>query len=272
VVAAGSDVAPAAAATVSTGITPASEVAPTVEVTPLAVAAPISSVPAPVSAVVVWIQNLLISVFGAGASPAQLQSDVYSFLLGLARTDSVVNEFGGDAAAANAPVTSQLRLALLLNGVLRMPLPSNTLPRTAFRFETLGGIATSIICAMSEAGRALSLPGLAPSAAQGYSPMGARWSYDHAQCNLPLAASVWTLAAVALPGVGGLVILLLGGVRIGYRQAKAGFALQATGIARFARPGPLGVVPPTALHVVRSEVVRIRPEASSARYLLGEAA
>jgi hypothetical protein len=102
--------------------------------------------------------------------------------------------------------------------------------------------------------------------------MGARSFFQQAYCTLPLAASVWTLAAVALPGVGGLVILLLAGVRIGYRQAKAGFAVQTAGISRFARPGPIGVVRPTALRVVRSGALRICPEASSARYLLGEAA
>jgi hypothetical protein len=32
------------------------------------------------------------------------------------------------------------------------------------------------------------------------------------------------------------------GVRIGYRQAKAGLAVRVAGIARFAGPGPLGVV------------------------------
>ena len=59
---------------------------------------------------------------------------------------------------------------------------------------------------------------------------------------LPISLAV--LAALALPGAGGLTILTAAGVRIGYRQAKAGFVVQTGDIARFARPGagPVGVV------------------------------
>jgi hypothetical protein len=58
-------------------------------------------------------------------------------------------------------------------------------------------------------------------------------------------------------------------VRIGYRQAKAGFVLRTAGIARFARPGPLGVVRPGALVVVRPGGLRVvRPGALSAGSLL----
>ena len=53
-----------------------------------------------------------------------------------------------------------------------------------------------------------------------------------------LPISLAALAALALPGAGGLTILTAAGVRVGYRQAKAGFAVRAAGIARFARPGP----------------------------------
>jgi len=43
------------------------------------------------------------------------------------------------------------------------------------------------------------------------------------------------VAAVALPGVGGLVIPTVVGVRIPIRQAKAGFASRTSGITGFAR-------------------------------------
>jgi hypothetical protein len=70
-----------------------------------------------------------------------------------------------------------------------------------------------------------------------------------------LPVSLAALAALALPGAGGLTILTAAGVRVGYRQAKAGFALRTAGIAGFARPGavPLGVV--------RSGSVVVRPRA-----------
>ena len=106
----------------------------------------------------------------------------------------------------------------------------------------LRGIAASIFSVANEVGRASSLPGMPPPAPNGALQMGLRSFFPHGLSDLPRVASLWALAAVALPGVGGLVFLTLAGVRIGYRQAKAGFALRAAGIARFARPGPLGVV------------------------------
>ena len=115
---------------------------------------------------------------------------------------------------------------------------------------------------MSEAGRASSLPGMAPPAPNGAIPMGVRSFLRHALSDLPVAVSLAALAAVALPGVGGLVILTLAGVRIGYRQAKAGFVLGTAGIARFAGPGPLGVVRSGSLVVVRPRGLRVvRPGA-----------
>jgi hypothetical protein len=98
-----------------------------------------------------------------------------------------------------------------------------------------------------------------------------------------LPVSLAALAALALPGAGGLTILTAAGVRVGYRQAKAGFAVRTAGIAGFARPGavPLGVVRsgslvvvrPRALSVVRPGALRVvRPGAVSAGCLLDEVA
>jgi len=66
---------------------------------------------------------------------------------------------------------------------------------------------------------------------------------------LPL--SLAALAALALPGAGGLTILTAAGVRVGYRQAKAGSAVRAAGITGFARPGPIGVVRSGSIVVIR---------------------
>jgi hypothetical protein len=46
-------------------------------------------------------------------------------------------------------------------------------------------------------------------------------------------AGVTEMAALALPGVGGILLLTAGGGFIGYRQAKAGHAVRTEGIARF---------------------------------------
>jgi hypothetical protein len=54
--------------------------------------------------------------------------------------------------------------------------------------------------------------------------------------------SMLALAALASPGVVGLLLLSAAGMFVGYRQAKAASMLRAVGIARFVKAGPLGVV------------------------------
>jgi hypothetical protein len=103
--------------------------------------------------------------------------------------------------------------------------------------------------------------------------MGVQSLLGHPYGELLLPVSLWALTAVALPGAGGLVVLTAAGVRVGYRQAKAGFVVQAAGIACFARPGPLGVVHSGSLIVVRPRALRVvRPRALSAECLLDNVA
>ena len=54
--------------------------------------------------------------------------------------------------------------------------------------------------------------------------------------------SLVILAALASPGVAGLLLLSAAGMFVGYRQARAASMLRAVGIARFVKSGPLGVV------------------------------
>ena len=143
-----------------------------------------------------------------------------------------------------------------------LPLAGNTTG-----LETSRGTAPSTFGATSRGDRASSPLGIPPLASIVANPMGVPsllWD-AYSELPIPVAVSLSTLAAIALPGVGGLVIVTLAGVRIGYRQAKAGFAVRTAGIARFARVRPLGIVRPRALRVER-------PEALSAGYLLDKAA
>ena len=217
---------------------------------------------------------MLNSVAGAVVPLTQLQSDLSSFLLGIAGVEPVVAGLGdgaGRSAAAGASVASQLPLVLPLAGVPGVPVAGN-----ATGIATLLGVPPSTFGAMSQVGPASSLPGMAPPAPSGAIPMGVRSFLRHArELPLPLAVSLSALAALALPGAGGLVILTGAGVRVGYRQAKAGFALRTAGIARFARPGavPLGVVRSGSLVVVRPRALRVvRPGALSAGCLLDKVA
>ena len=153
----------------------------------------------------------------------------------------------------------------------------------------LGGIAASIFAAMTQVGGASSLPGLAQSFFRPASsellltgtgslsglaaPSGGVAGLMILNAAGVLPISLAALAALALPGAGGLTILTAAGVRVGYRQAKAGFAVRTAGIARFARPGavPLGVVRSGSLVVVRPRALRVvRPRALSAGCLLDD--
>ena len=244
------------------------------------------------SDVTALIQDMLTSVAGVVVPLTQLQSDLYSFLVGIAGMDPVAaavtvtwiqSNLGGVAGAglspaADASVVSRWRLVLSLAGI-----PGGSLAGNATGVAPLGGIAASIFAAMTQIGGASSLPGLAQSF---FRPADSELLLPGSLSALPGAAglavltaagvlpvSLAALAAVALLGAGGLVILTAAGVRVGYRQAKAGFALRTAGIARFAGPGPLGVVRSGSLVVVRPRAVRVaRPGAFSAGCVLDKVA
>jgi hypothetical protein len=232
-------------------------VAPVTDVvTPVTdVVAPVTSVLAPVSDVIAAGQDMLTLVAGAVVPLTQLPSDLSSFMLGIAGVAPAGDAAGGiDGAAlstaAGASLASQLPLGPPLPGISGVPVAGN-----ATRVATLDVISL---------GRASALSGMAPQASNGASPMGAE-SFRHVLDELLLVASLWALATAALPGLGGLVILIAAGVRVGYRQAKAGFALRTPGTARFVRSGSFVVVRPGALRVER-------PGALSAGYLLDKVA
>ena len=79
--------------------------------------APVPNLVAPVSDVIAPVQDMLTSVAGAVVPLTQLQSDLSSFLLGIAGVEPVVDGLGGIhgaglSATAGASVASQLRLVL----------------------------------------------------------------------------------------------------------------------------------------------------------------
>jgi hypothetical protein len=229
--------------------------------------APVPNLVVPVSDVIALIQDKLASVAGAVVPLTQLQSALYSFLLGIAGVEPVVAGVGGVAGAglspaAGASVASQLLLDLVPAGIPGVPrgLPLAGIPGVPLAGNAATGVATLDVAV----GRASALPAMAPPAPNGAIPMGEQ-SFFRDACELLLHASLWALAAVALPGVGGLAVFTAAGVRVGYVQAKAGFVLRAAGIARFAGPGPLGVVRSGSLIGVRPRALRVvRPGALSA--------
>jgi hypothetical protein len=245
---------------------------------------------APISDVIASIQDMLTSVAGAVVSLTQLQSELAFFLFAITGVEPVVDAWGRiDSAALSASVhawvASHLPLVLALAGIPGVPVAA-----IATGAAPLGGIAASIFAAMTQVGGASSLPGLAQSfvrpassellvtgslaALAAVAPPGAAGLLIlNAAGVLPI--SLAALAALALPGAGGLMILTAAGVRVGYRQAKAGFAVRTAGIARFAPPGavPLGVVRSGSLVVIRPRALRVvRPGALSTGCLLDKVA
>jgi hypothetical protein len=236
--------------------------------------APVPDVVGPVSDVRASVQAIVSSVGGAVVPLTQLQSDLSSFLLGIAGVQPVVAGVGGVAGpglsrAAGASVTSRLPLGLPLAGISGPPLAG------ASRQPVTGeatGVATLDVIAL---GRASAVSEMAPLTPDAAFSTAAGSSFRQVFGELLLPVSLWALAAVALPGVGGLVILFSTGARLGYRQAKAGFAVRTAGIVSFARSGavPLGVVRSASLVVIRPRALRVvRPGALSADHLLDKVA
>jgi hypothetical protein len=184
--------------------------------------APVTDVVAPVTGVVAPVAHLLTpvidviapgqfmptSVVGAVVPPTQPPSDLSSFLLGIAGAAPVEEGSGlihgaGLAAAAGGSGVSQAPLVLPFAGVSGIP---------------VGGNATTVATTLDVnlLGRASALSGMAPQAAGSAFPMGTESFFPNRFDELLLITSMWALAAVALPGIGGFVILTVVGVRIQY--------------------------------------------------------
>ena len=80
---------------------------------------------------------------------------------------------------------------------------------------------------------------------------------EHAIGAFVATVSLTALAAVALPGLLGLLTTCAAGVRVGYRQAKAASALPHTAISRFVGSGPIGVVRSSSQVEMRSRASRV---------------
>jgi hypothetical protein len=261
-----------AAAPVPEVVAPVPEVvAPAAEVV-----APVADLLATESEFFALVQHLLGSVVGAVVPLTQLQTELASFLFDSTGVEPVTNASGyPDGAALSAAVHAWVASEVPLLRAF-----------ASFPGVSVAWIAPAVFCATTQPCGASSLPGLAVqwvlrSAPCEPSPPGLLSRLDAVAAPggaglmilnvagvLPISLAV--LAALALPGAGGLTILTAAGVRIGYRQAKAGFVVQTGDIARFARPGagPVGVVRSGSVVVLPVA----RPRAVSAGYSFEKAA
>ncbi len=208
--------------------------------------------PTPITDVITKIQEMVTAVTNVVVTFAQLPSNLYSLLAGptVTATSTVGGGVNPDVSALATRASQSLEVPpIFLAG--GMALPANIAP-----LETLGDIATT--------GLSNELPasGIA-SQAQNVIVQSRLGSFlEHTVNALFVPASLSALAAVALPGVGGLLIICALGVRVGYRQAKALLQVRRAGIACFAGPGPLGVVRSGSQIALRPSVSGVRPDRS----------
>jgi hypothetical protein len=222
--------------------------------------------PTPVTDVITAIQNMLTSVGAVGVSLAQMPSDL-AFLLGFPVMDpgAIAGVFtggigrslhGARPSVAAAPAWGGSGLSqLLMNSGMGVSSPSSVLWHT-----TLSAVKTTGLS------QDLSVSGVAPVATDAVASGVMESFLEHTVSAVLVPASLTALAALALPGLGGLLIICATGMLVGYRQAKAAVALRAVGIARFARRGPLGVVrsgSQIALHYRAPHTDRRRPSGSA---------
>jgi hypothetical protein len=213
--------------------------------------------PTPVADVITAVQNILIAVNDAIAPIVQLPSDFVSLLVAAGMSATPVDSIGNSAGARLSDATGPAPVLPFMPMV--PPVPPNSpvgvmpLLGDVTAPVTLGGLAAAGLSAD------LSLSGTAPLTADGAGPTGALSLLEHTVRAFLAPASLSALAALALPGIAGLLIVCAAGMRVGYRQAKAALAVRTTGISRFARQGPLGVVRSGSL-------VTLHPRSSSHRH------
>lgn len=261
------------AAPVPTEVAPVTDAtAPVTDATaPVSYVAPLgASLVTPISDVIAAMQYLLTAVV---VPLVQLQYDLAS-LFALTGVEPVVDSLGrvggGLSPAAGASLGSDFSLATPVAS-----LPNVTSVAEAHRLTPLGAIAAATMGeGASQVAGASSQPVTTPSVPSNSISADVQSFLRDVGREILRSPSLMALAAVALPGVVGLLIITAAGVGFGYRQAKAGFALCTEGIARFAGPArPFGVVRSGSLVVVRPRALRsIRPPAFNAGGLLDEVA
>jgi hypothetical protein len=212
----------------------------------------LSGSPTPVTDAITTVTEMLTSVTNAVIPLAQLPSDLYT-MFSAPTVTATTTISGGVDPGAGAPVlgarASQGTDAAPIFLAGGMALPADIAP-----LETLGDIPTAGL------NNALPASGIAAPARDVIAQSALGSFLEHTVTALFVPASLSALAAVALPGVGGLLIICALGMRIGYRQAKALFEVRRAGLAAFAGPGPLGVVRSGSLVALSPRASGIRPD------------
>jgi hypothetical protein len=223
--------------------------------------------PMPVNDAIMWMQQMLTTVAGAVIPLAEVPGDLYAiFAVSALAKQPLIGATGLEYLANVASPTGTL-----FGSVMRQASYIAPTSVGASLFGTMSpnsGLGTVAATGLNQTPAVSGTvpPTLEPPTLE--PPTHARSIFQHVLGAVLVPASLTALAAIALPGIGGLLVVAAAGVRFGYRQAKAALALRASGIARFAGPGPLGVVRSGSLVALRQRargprtVRAVCPEAS----------
>jgi hypothetical protein len=271
-------VAPATTAVPPAAVAPANTAAPPAAVAPTSTAVPPAAVPPvtnatpsvvyltsedcatlPLAAVIATVRYLLrAAVVVPLVHLRQLRHDL-ALLFAVTGADPVLGGHAPVPVGVGLSTAVQVPLGLESSPVRPITIPVN-LMSSATSVDAITRTPLGAITAMKGA-RASDAPppGSAPKPPTPDEPVSASVQSFISDVGRELLRSptLMALAVAALPGVGGLVILTAAGVRLGYRQAKAGLAMRTAGIARFAHTGPLGVVRSESLVYVRPRKSRV---------------
>jgi hypothetical protein len=242
----------------------------------------------PQSQAVAELRTLLTSVTTQFTDPLRkLQADLSGISSGISSDISKLSAMWGAAVAAQPSVTGSRgfdfdTVALIgRDAVPLATLPANTSPlvlplalAAPPGAPLLGDEAVASLGAITTLATEHSVTATSVVEPNAGSLMDVQLPVGQALGEALRSASLAELLAVALPGLGGLVFFTGAGVGLGRRQAKAGLILQASGIARFARSGPIGVVRSGSLIALRPVVLRqvMRPATAGVVRLFDNAA
>jgi hypothetical protein len=205
---------------------------------------------APIADVLTSLQNVITATNDALAPLTQLPTDLAS-LFPVTATQPVVTTVDSRMPTVTAGVTLPSPVltvqALTQNGGAPTDVAAPVVtapPATPVPLDT-----AALATASSEATTAQADPQTGIS--EGLQ------AFFQAYGTLIIAASLSALFGAALPGILGILVPTLAGLRIGYRQAKAGTTLRASDIARFAGSGPVGIVRTGSLIAFRPRAARV---------------
>lgn len=212
----------------------------------------------PITDVITAIQIMITAVVNAVAEVAKVPGNLLD-LLGVSAVDGPRPPVFGAAGSVNGAPPVAVDAPLIGTEPMQLPHVDADAPLfgNVVQASDLGGVTNISMT------HKVALSGLEPAPAT--VSAGTTSFLDHVVKSVLAPASLTALAAIAVPGIGGLLIVCVAGIRVGYRQAKASLALRVSGIARFAGPGPMGVVRSGSLISLHTRGKRIdKPRAAHA--------